>query len=118
MGGHGGSTIFRGRSFKFINCSGNIDRLALFHSQFNRPQDIKRSCNNRTIIARSLHGGNGTYTSQLSVTVTSELIGDVIECAHDNGTDIIDVVGIAINDIYRCETFCSESLLFLFRSYL
>ena len=95
MGGHGGSTIFRGRSFKFINCSGNADRLALFHSQFNRPQDIKRSCNNGTIIARSLHGENGTYTSQLSITVTSELIGDVIECVHDNGS-AINVVGMAI----------------------
>ena len=97
MGGHGGSTIFRGRSFKFINCSGNIDRLALFHSQFNRPQDIKQSCNNGTIIARSLHGVNGTYTSQLSITVTPELIRDAIdiECVHDNGSTI-NVVGMAI----------------------
>ena len=95
MGGHCGSTIFRGCSFKFINCTGNIDRLALPHSQFNRPQGTKRSCNNGAIIARSLHGGNGTYTSQLSITVTSELIGDVIECVHDTGIAIEDV-GIAI----------------------
>ena len=95
MGGHGGSTIFRGRSFKFINCTGNIDRLALPHSQFNRPQGTKRSCNNGAIIAWSLQGGNGTYTSQLSVTVTSELIGDVIECIHDTGI-AIEVVGMII----------------------
>ena len=98
MGGHGGSTIFRGRSFKFINCTGNIDRLALPHSQFNRPQGTKRSCNNGAIIARSLQGGNGTYSSQLSVIVTSELIGDIIECVHDTGI-AIEVVGMAtIND--------------------
>ena len=97
MGKHGGSTIFRGRSFKFINCTGNIDGLALPHSQFNCPQGTKRSCNNGAIIAQSLQGGNDTYTSQLSITVTSELIGDAIECAHNNGTDTsIKVVGIAI----------------------
>ena len=96
MGGHGGSTIFRGRSFKFINCTGNIDRLALPHSQFNHPQGTKTSCNNGAIIARSLHGGNGTYTSQLSITVTSELIGDAIECAYNNGTDSTTHVGMAI----------------------
>ena len=92
---YGGSTIFRGRSFRFTNCTGNIDELVLHHSQFNHPQGIKRSCNNGAIIARSLHGENGTYTSQLSVTVTSELIGDVIECLHDNGS-AINVVGMAI----------------------
>ena len=70
--------------------------IVLPHSQFSRPQGTKESCNNGAIIARSLKGGNGTYTSQLSVTVTSELIGDAIECVHDNGTDTIKVVGMAI----------------------
>jgi hypothetical protein len=70
-------------------------RIVLYHHQFSHPQGTTKECNNGAIIARSLHGENGTYTSQLSVTVTSELIGDTIECAHDNGTDI-KVVGMTI----------------------
>ena len=99
MGGHGGSTVFRGlptNSFKFVDCTGIQRSIVLPHSLFSHPQGIKISCNNGAIIARSLQGGNGTYTSQLSVTVTSELIGDAIECAHDNGIDIIEIVGMAI----------------------
>ena len=100
MGGNGGSTVFRGlpTSSLFVDCTGNQGRIVLPHSLFSLPQGIKKSCNNGAIIARSLKGGNGIYTSQLSVTVTSELIGDAIECAHDNGTDIIDVVRIIISD--------------------
>lgn len=101
MGRNGGSTIFRGlpTSSLFVNCTGDEGRIGLPHSQFSRPQGIKKSCNNGAIIAQNLHGENGTYTSQLSITVTSELIGDAIECAHDNGMGIIDVVGMAmIND--------------------
>ena len=100
MGGYyGGSTVFRGMptsSLKFVDCTGNQGRIVLPHSQFSRPQGIKISCNNGAIIARSLQSENGTYTSQLSVTVTPELIGDAIECAHDNGINIIEVVGMAI----------------------
>jgi hypothetical protein len=97
-GGIGGSTIFRGSSF---NCysAGNIDRLALPHSQFAHPQGTKKSCNNGTIIAQSLHGENGTYSSQLSITVTSELISDAIECAHDTGMGAIEIVGTAITGV-------------------
>ena len=98
MGGNGGSTVFRGpstSSLMFFNCTGDKEKLILTHSHFNRPQGTKRSCNNGTIIAQSLHGANGTYISQLSITVTSKLIGDVIECAHDNGS-AIEVIGMAI----------------------
>ena len=97
MGGDGGSTVFRGlpTSSLFVDCTGGYQGIVLPHSHFNRPQGIKISCNNGAIIARSLHGGNRTYTSQLSVTVTPELIGDAIECAHDNGS-AINVVGMTI----------------------
>ena len=99
MGGNGGSTVFRGlpTSSLFVDCTGNQGRIVLPHSLFSLPQGIKKSCNNGAIIARSLQSGNGTYTSQLSVIVTPKIKGDVIECAHDNGKNIIDVVEIAIN---------------------
>ena len=101
MGGNGGSTVFRGlkpSSLKFVNCTGDKGRIVLPHSLFSLPQGIKKSCNNGAIIARSLKGGNGIYTSQLSITVTSKFIGDAIQCAHDNGS-AINVVGMAtIND--------------------
>ena len=100
MGGlFGGSTVFRGKSSPFVSCTGeSINKeglLILPHSLFNQSQGVKRTCNNGTIIGRSLSVKNGTYSSQLSITVTSELIGDTIECAQDNGTHIYEV-GMAI----------------------
>ena len=102
MGGlFGGSTVFRGKSSPFVNCTGesiNQEELTLPHSQFIESQGVKRTCNNGTIIGRSLSVKNGTYSSQLSITVTSELIGDTIVCAQDNGIDICEVGMSVIND--------------------
>ena len=79
-----------------------LNKKALFtlpHSQLIESQSVKRTCNNGTIIGWSLSVKNGTYSSQLSITVTSELIGDTIECAQDNGTHIYEIGMAVINDI-------------------
>ena len=65
------------------------------------------------IIARSLHGGNGTYTSQLSVTVTSQLIGNGIECVHDTGMNITEVVGMAIINDTGVDLLILNHIIFL-----
>ena len=79
----------------FLRLCNKEGLLILPHSLFNESQGVKRTCNNGTIVGRSLSVKNGTYSSQLSITVTSELIGDTIECAQDNGTHIYEV-GMAI----------------------
>ena len=88
MSGFHGVTIFRGNPSSFFCCIGNsncLNEIVLHHAQFNN--SIQSICNNGTVIGQSLSNDNNTYyTSQLNITVTSELIGDTIECVHDNGT--------------------------------
>ena len=102
MGGFGGTTVFKGKSmtnFSFDICTRN--ELTLFHDLFNHSvtESVKRTCNNGTVIGQILTSENDTYTSQLNVTVTNELLGAQIECIHDNGTQRY-VVGTSaiIND--------------------
>ena len=77
-----GLTIWRGTAF---NClSGDI---TLLHDQFTSDSDERVAthgvCNNGSIQGYSVRAENGCYTSQLSVVMTSELIGKSIECAYD-----------------------------------
>ena len=76
-----GLTIWRGTAF---NClSGEI---VLLHNQFTSDSDEGVSthdeCNNGSIQGYSVRAENGCFISQLSVVMTSDLIGKSIECAH------------------------------------
>ena len=85
----GGATVFRAKPpSSFVSCTGSQKELIIFfHSQFNwSHHGVNRTCNNGTVINRNFGVENRTYTSQVSITVTSELIGITIECVHDNGT--------------------------------
>ena len=55
-----------------------------------------KSCNNGTILGRSVSGDNNTYISQLIVSITSDLAGKNIECVYDNETDVTNVGMITI----------------------
>ena len=37
-------------------------------------------------MGQTLRVENNRYTSQLNITVSPEMIGETIECAHDHGT--------------------------------
>ena len=70
-------TIWRGSA---INCdSSNSEIYLLNHSD-------ERTCNGGMIIGRVIRHENGSYTSQLNVILSSDLIGKVIECASNNGS--------------------------------
>ena len=99
----GGFTIFKGNTGSFVDCIGDVseeeDQINLRHSRFNQSlQTI--SCNNATINIQRLSDKNGTYvySSHLNITVTSQLIGDTIECSHDDGTGTILVGESTIYD--------------------
>ena len=64
----------------------NCDYIALLHSQF--IQGTYGTCNSGALIGYSLVAGNGSYTSQLNVTISRELDETSIECVHDNGMTI------------------------------
>ena len=73
-----GSTIWGGSAF---NCS--LEEIILQHRLF--PENAHGECNNGYIMGKSIRIDNETYyTSQLNVTITSDVIGKSIGCFYDN----------------------------------
>ena len=97
--GKAGTTIFR-KIPSFTDCSvtdTTEQEIVLLHSKFN-DNIAAITCNNNSIVGRSLKIENGSrYASQLQVTISSELVGGIIECLHDNGIAISLVGNITIN---------------------
>ena len=82
-----GATIWKGSAF---NCSASEIAISyLFTSG---------SCNNGAIVGRLVRAENGSYTSQLTVSVSSDMIGRNISCFHDIGanTMLIGTSNVAI----------------------
>ena len=76
----GSGTVWRGTAF---SCTNSNDEIFLLHSRF--VNGTTGTCNNRSIIASGQYirvGNDNYYTSQLSVTVTSDIIGESIECVQ------------------------------------
>ena len=72
-----GATVWRGTAFQ---CVGN--EILLRHSQFGESYNPTGFYNNGAIVARTLGVVNGSYTSQLNVTVSLELNNTTVECVH------------------------------------
>ena len=85
FGDRGGFTVWTGDFF--VHCPNNKTEMILRHevsdSEF---IDQLQMCNNGSIVGWIVRVENGTYTSQLNVTLTSDIVGRSIECAYDNGT--------------------------------
>ena len=78
-GTHGGATVLKGN---FIEC-GSSNELVLYHQKFD--EGTTASCNNHTVTGRSVSVENNTYISQFNIEFSLELIGETIECIHDDG---------------------------------
>ena len=76
----GGATVWQGSAFQ---CDyNNIDAISLRHSQFVESSKPKETCSNGAIVAQALGVVNGSYVSQLNVTVSLELNNTTVECVH------------------------------------
>ena len=84
----GGNTLWDGSAF---SCASN--EIFLRHSQFSLPAGISGSCNNGAIMGRSIGVTDGCYSSELNVTVSSDLSGRTIQCNHD-GSDGLRTIGV------------------------
>ena len=75
----GGATVWKGSVF---DCPASSNEIALLHSN----TSIQRSlvCNNGAIVGRLIRAENSTHISQLTVSVSAEMIGMNISCLHDN----------------------------------
>ena len=86
----GGNTIWSGTAFY---CPSKSNETILRHSQFNSESGTFGSCNDRAVImARSLGVTNNCYSSQLNITVTSDMNNKTIQCAHSS--DRIVTIGV------------------------
>ena len=79
-----GSTVWRGTAFRSCD-DGDI---ILLHSRFQSNGGTVHVCNDGAVVARIVSAEGNNYTSQLSVVVTPEIVGNSIECRHDNGTSL------------------------------
>lgn len=61
--------------------------IILRHSQFVSGHKTAGICNNGTIVGQIIREENNSYTSQLIVLMTPDLIGRTVECAANNGTE-------------------------------
>ena len=70
----------------FIHCPNNKREMILQHEVGEASEFTDQTCNNGGIVGRIVRVENGVFTSQLNVTLTSDIVGRSIECAYDNGT--------------------------------
>ena len=85
----GVTTIWQGSALE--NCSDGT--VILRHSKFGEGHTINESCGTSgPVIGRAISAENGSYTSQLTISITQQIIGSIIECATDgeqsNSSDI------------------------------
>ena len=73
----GGATVWMGTAF---DCPNN--EITLLHSLYKSGQGAIGVCNNGAIVAQSLGVEDSYYTSQLNITVTSNMIGKNITCVN------------------------------------
>ena len=71
------ATIWTGSAF---NCSHSANELYLLENSINY-----NPCNNGVIVANVIDREERSYTSQLIVTVTSDIVGETVECHHYDG---------------------------------
>ena len=84
FGDQGGFTVWTGDFF--IHCPNNKTVMILQHEVGEASEFIDQTCNNGSIVGRIVRVENGVYISQLSVTLTSDIVGRSIACSYDNGT--------------------------------
>ena len=87
-----------------IDCNTSNNEVSLLHNRFNTT--FTKSCNNGTIVGLSLYVEGNNYTSQLTIIITTNMIGKTIECAHDSGTSEELVGSYTVN--YSKDSVCAN----------
>ena len=88
-----GATVWKGTAFD--HCAN--DELNLLHLRFGTDDSEVQECNNGSIIGRGLRVEEGCYTSELTITVSSDMIGKSIQCIHYDVNREISVGTLTIN---------------------
>ena len=96
-----GATVWRGSAF---NCPATGNEILFLHSS----SDTEATCNDGAISGRIIRAENGAYVSQLTVSVSAEMIGTIISCFHDSrGTqNLIGSSLLTLTTGNTCTTSC------------
>ena len=91
----GVTTVWRGSALE--NCSDGS--IILRHSQFRDAYTIIETCGTLgQVIGQAISTGNGSYTSQLTINSTQQIIGSHVVCAtdgeHSSSTQITSSMGM------------------------
>ena len=98
-GGH--ATVWQGSAF---DCANSNNEIQFGHNQFNNTST--KSCNDGIIVGQSLYIEDNNYTSQLTITITTNMTGKTIQCAHDDGTSEKFIGNYTIN--YSKDSVCAN----------
>ena len=89
----GSGTIWNGSAF---SCASSSNEIYLLENNYIESPDTGNplnsvTCNNGMIMGRVIQIDKGSYTSQLNVTISSDLIGKNVSCARsfESTTEII-----------------------------
>ena len=85
-----GATVWRGSAF---NCPDTNDEIIVFQST-NTLSHL--NCNDGAITARIIRVESTSYTSQLTVNVSGDIIGQSISCAYESGVGVPTEIGSAM----------------------
>ena len=85
-----GTTVWKGTVFD--QCA--TDELNLLHLRFD--SEVQAKCNNGSIIGRGLRVEEGCYTSELTINVSSSMIGKTVQCIYYDTNREISVSTLTI----------------------
>ena len=91
----GGVTVWKGSAFD-NRCGKSGNELVLLHDRYHGVSGDYKFCEDGSIEARGVRVENSSYTSQLNVTLTSNITGKSIECAHDDGSNLTTIGSLNI----------------------
>ena len=113
------ATVWLGSAFQ---CENN--NILLRHSQFTSLQGVSGTCNNGAIAGHSRRVEENCFTSQLNITVSSNMNGQTVQCAHNDGqtlsiigtNEIAITTSIYIPSMTWLFSYTITSLSFIFRT--
>ena len=77
----GVTTVWQGSALE--NCSDGT--VILRHSKFDEGHTINETCGTSgRVVGHAISAENGSYTSQLIISITPQIIGSLIECATED----------------------------------
>jgi hypothetical protein len=84
-----GATVWRGSAF---NCPATGNEISFFHIS----SGIEATCNGGAIVGHIIRADNNTYISQLTVSVSAEMIGMNVSCFHDSPGGAVKLIGSSL----------------------